>query len=57
LGLRKAVRGDFTRTTGKLTMHQSSLEILDKGYALTFTFIASTEEDIEPLIDNLTFGK
>jgi len=57
VGVQKTVRGDFTRTTGQLTMHQSSLEILDKGYALTFTFIASTEEDIEQLIDNLTFGK
>jgi len=56
-GVRKTVRGDFTRTTGQLTMHQSSLEILDKGYALTFTFIAGNEDDIEQLIDNLTFGK
>ncbi len=57
MGAQKTVRGDFTRTTGQLTMHQSTLEILDKGYALTFTFIAATAEDIEQRIDNLTFGK
>jgi hypothetical protein len=57
VGVQKTVRGDFTRTTNQLTMHQSSLEILDKGYAITFTFIAGTEEDVEQLIDNLTFGK
>jgi hypothetical protein len=49
------VRADFSKDMGKLTMRQSTLALLDKGYVVSFTFIAGTEDDIEELIGHLGF--
>jgi len=56
LGSRSLVRGDFSKEVGKLTMHQSSLVILSKGYAVSFTFIGSSEDEVEQLVERLSFA-
>ncbi len=56
VGSRQMVRGDFSKAFGTLTMYQSSLVMLSKGYAVSFTFIGSTPEEVDDLIANLSFG-
>jgi hypothetical protein len=55
VGTRPLVRSDFSKELGKLTMYQSSLVILAKGHAVSFTFIASSEDEIQELVDRLSF--
>lgn len=57
VGATQLVRGDFSKELGKLTMFQSSLVTMQKGYALSFTFIAGTEDDVDLLIENLNFAR
>jgi hypothetical protein len=51
------VRGDFSKPRGSLTMHQTSLVMLEKGYALSFTFIGGSEDEADQLIEKLSFVK
>jgi hypothetical protein len=52
----KLVRGDFSRARGKLTMRQTSLVMLAQGYAISFTFIAGSEDEVDELIEKLSFA-
>jgi hypothetical protein len=56
IGAKTLVRADFQRNIGSLTMYQSSLAILAKGYIVSFNFIADSDEQVEKLVSNLTFG-
>jgi len=56
IGAKQLVREDFSKERGKLTMWQSSLVMIDKGYIVSFTFVGGSEDDIEELIGNLNFG-
>jgi hypothetical protein len=49
------VRGDFLRNVGSLTMHQSSLVLLRKGYVVSFSFIAGSHDELDELIEKLSF--
>jgi hypothetical protein len=55
LGPRDLVRGDFSKDRGQITMHQSSLVMLSKGYAVSFTFVAGSEDEADELIQKLHF--
>ena len=57
VGTRQLVRGDFTREMGMLTMYQASLVTLAKGYVISFTFIGGSEDEVDQLIENLSFTK
>jgi hypothetical protein len=50
------VRSDFAKEMAKLTMHQSSLVMLHKGFVVSFTFIGGSEDEVEELIEKLSFG-
>jgi hypothetical protein len=56
VGAKHLVRADFTKHLGKLPMLQSSLVLLEKGYVVSFTFIAGSEDEIEELIEKLSFS-
>ena len=56
VGTKTVLQADFKREMGSLTMYQSSLVILTKGYIASLTFIGDSEEDVEKLVSNLTFG-
>ena len=56
VGSKQLVRGDFSKDMGTLTMYQASLVALEKGYVLSFTFLAGSEDDADALIDGLSFG-
>ena len=53
VGSRQLPRADYSKPMGKLTMHQSSLAMLSKGYVVSFTFIAGSDEEIDRLIESL----
>jgi len=59
---RQLVRADFVKeipvkaSTDKLTMRQCTLILLAKGRIVSFTFIASSEDELDDLMDGLHFG-
>lgn len=54
-GTVRLLRLDFTRELGKVTMNQSSLVLLRHKFVLSFTFIAGSADEIDELIEKLTF--
>jgi len=56
LGATQLMRGDFSKSRGTLTMRQTSLVILEKGYEVSFTFIGGSEDEVNELIEKLSFG-
>jgi hypothetical protein len=56
IGTKTLVRGDFHKDVGTRVMRQSTLVVLARGYVVSFTFIAGTEDEVEELIDGLAFG-
>jgi hypothetical protein len=56
VGTTKLVRGDFSKARGTLTMYQTSLVTLEKGYAVSFTFIGGSEDEVNELIERLSFA-
>jgi hypothetical protein len=55
-GANQLVRGDFTKQVGTLTMHQSSVVVLKKGYVVSFTAIGGSEDEVDELLEKLSFG-
>jgi len=56
LGPKTVVRGDFQKDVGSRVMRQSTLVVLARGYAVSFTFIGGTEDEVEELVGGLSFG-
>lgn len=56
VGTKKLVRGDFHKDVGTRVMHQSTLVMLSHGYAISITVIGGTDDEVEDLIDGLSFG-
>ena len=56
VGTAKLVRGDFSKARGTLTMYQTSLVALEKGYAVSFTFIGGSEDEVNELIEKLSLA-
>jgi hypothetical protein len=54
VGVTTVVRGDFTRIAGSVSMHQSSLVVLRKGFVISFTFVAGGGDEIDELIEKLS---
>jgi|SRR5712671_759615 len=55
-GLKSLVRADFQKSVGTRVMRQSTLVMLARGYAVSFTFIGGTEDEVEELVHGLSFG-
>src|SRR5580692_6996188 len=56
IGKKTVVRGDFQKDVGSRVMRQSTLVVLAHGYAVSFTFIGGTEDEVEELVQGLSFG-
>jgi hypothetical protein len=52
---RAIIRRDFTKERGSVTMHQSSLVMMAKGYVLSFTFIGGNDDEVTELMEKLSF--
>ncbi|MFZ1007127.1 MAG: hypothetical protein WAN65_09835 [Candidatus Sulfotelmatobacter sp.] len=55
VGTKTVVRADFQKNVGTRVMWQSTLVVLARGYAASFTFIGGTEDEVEELISGLSF--
>src|SRR5690242_1690087 len=55
VGAKKLVRGDFHKDVGTRVMRQSTLAFLSRGYAVSITIIGGTEDEVEELIDGISF--
>jgi hypothetical protein len=53
---RPIVREDFSKRVVSLTMYQSTLALIQKGYVLSITLIGSSDDEITGLLDGLAFG-
>lgn len=52
------VRRDFSRQFGGgSSLHQSTLAWLAKGYVVSVTFIGSSDDEVQELLEGLSFGK
>jgi len=57
VGTMQLVRGDFSKPLGNLTMRQSTLVMIEKSYVVSFTFIGGSEDDVDELVEGLSFGR
>jgi hypothetical protein len=55
IGTKTLVRGDFHKDVGTRVMRQSTLAMLSHGYAVSITVIGGTDDEVEDLVDGLTF--
>jgi len=55
IGTKTLVRGDFHKDVGTRVMRQSTLAMLSHGYAISITVIGGTDDEVEDLVDGLTF--
>jgi hypothetical protein len=55
-GTKTLARGDLQKDVGTRVMLQSTLVMLARGYAISFTLIGGTEDEVEELIEGLSFG-
>ena len=56
MGTRTLVRGDFHKDVGSRVMRQSTLAFLTHGYAVSITVIGGTEEEVEELVEGVSFA-
>ncbi len=56
LGATRLVRGDFSKARGTIIMYQTSLVTLEKGYGISFTFLGGSEDELNELIEKLSFA-
>ena len=56
IGAKTLVREDFHKDVGSRVMRQAILAMLARGYAISITVIGGTEDEVEELLDGLTFS-
>jgi hypothetical protein len=57
IAARELVRADFVKPLNeKLNMHQATLVLLQKGQIVSFTFIGGSEDEVNDLIEALSFN-
>jgi hypothetical protein len=56
IGTRALVRADFRKDVGSRVMWQSTLAMLSHGYAVSITLIGGTEDEVENLMESLSFS-
>lgn len=55
MGPKTLVRADFHKDVGTRVMRQSTMAFLARGYAVSITVIAGTEDEVEELLDGVSF--
>ena len=56
MGTKILVRGDFHKDVGTRVMRQSTLAFLAQGYAVSITLIGGAQDELESLVDGVSFG-
>jgi hypothetical protein len=57
VGTVQLARGDFSKPLGNLTMRQSTMAMMEKGYVVSFTFIGGSEDEVDELVEGLSFSR
>jgi hypothetical protein len=55
VGTKTLARADFQKEVGTRVMRQSTLVLLARGWVVSITFIAGTKDEIEELLQGLSF--
>jgi hypothetical protein len=55
VGTKQLARSDFSKDLDKLTLEQATLVMIAKGYVVSFTFIASSQDEVDGLLEGLHF--
>jgi hypothetical protein len=55
VGEKPVAREDFSHEAGDMTMHQSCLVVLHRGYIVSFTFISDSDDAMDELLAGLSF--
>jgi hypothetical protein len=55
IGSKTLVRGDFHKSVGTRVMRQSTMVMLAHGSVVSFTVIGGTDDQVEDLVDSLSF--
>jgi hypothetical protein len=56
IGNKTLIRADFHKDVGSRVMRQSTFAMLSHGYAISITIIGGSDDEVDELIDNLSFG-
>lgn len=56
IGTKVVVRGDFHKDVGSRVMRQSTLAFLGQGHAVSISVIGGTEDEVEQLLEGVSFG-
>ena len=56
IGSKTLARADFHKDVGTRVMRQSTLVIVARGYVVSFTFIGGTDDEVDELIEGLSFA-
>jgi hypothetical protein len=55
VGTKQLARSDFRKDRGQLTLEQATLVMVETGYVVSFTFIGSSQDEVDGLIEGLRF--
>jgi hypothetical protein len=55
VGTKQLARSDFRKDRGQLTLEQATLVMVEKGYVVSFTFIGSSQDEVQGLVEGLRF--
>ncbi len=55
VGTKQLARSDFRKDLHKLTLEQATLVMVEKGSVVSFTFIGSSQDEVDGLVEGLRF--
>jgi hypothetical protein len=56
VGAKTVARSDFQKDVGSRMMRQSTLVLLARGWVISFTFLGANEDEVEDLVERLSFA-
>jgi hypothetical protein len=56
IGNKTLIRADYHKDVASRVMRQSTLAMLSHGYAISITIIGGTDDEVEELVDGLSFS-
>lgn len=56
IGTKELLRADFSKQIGNAAFFQSTLVMIEKGYIVSLTFLGTDNDEVEGLIEKLSFS-
>jgi len=57
VGAQRLVRADFVKAKDSAVVQQTSLVLLEKNWIVSFTFLGTSDDEMEELLSRLSFGR